>query len=258
METGEFLDWIKFHAMRNETYVDFHVRFSTIVDRIGPGSLGITGGYNDDYKPALKVVKSILDIILKSEFTPEISRQDDNRDDSYHGLVAAVEAACHSSNPVKRAAGETLRSIIEHYGNIARKNYKDETSAIDDLARELDTPAHKALVTAAGVDEQVEQLRASNKKFLELEDARLVDITQRPAARMKDARVVLDKALRALIKRVEAQITLYGMTSTSSDYAPFTEQWNALVAEFRQFLALEQGRRDAARERGEEGEGEEV
>jgi hypothetical protein len=238
--------------MRNETYVDFHVRFGTIVDRIGPGSLGISAGYNDEYKPAFKVVKSCLDVILKSEFTPEIVKQDDTRDDSYRGLVAAVEAACHSAIPAKRAAGEKLRSIIEHYGYIARKNYKDESAAIDDLLREVDTTAHKALVTTAGVTEQVEQLRAANKTFLDLEDARLLDITQRPAARMKEARVVLDKALRALIKRVEAQITLYGMTSTSADYAPFVEQWNALVAEFRQFLALEQGRRDAARERGEE------
>jgi hypothetical protein len=232
-----------FHLLRNETHAAFHTSFSTIVERIGPGSLGITAAYTEVYKLVFAEELALLDIILKSPLTAQIAAQDGVRDDILRGLIALVEAATHDLDPVVRAAGERLKEIISHYGSFGRRSYNDETAAIDDVVREFETAVNKALVTAIGATTRVAQLKAANKRFIELMDARYAEVGQRTNQRMRELRAATDKALQAILERIEAQIILYGMTSSSSDYKPFVEAYNALVKSYKNILAMEKGHR---------------
>jgi hypothetical protein len=232
-----------FHLLRNESHVSFHEYVMGLIVKIGAGSLGITSLVSTEYAPALAAEVEALDPVLKSDLTGQIADKDRERDDLFRGLVAAIESATHHFDAAKRAAAVTLKGLVEHYGMISSKTYEDERAAIEDLDRELNTPAHKALVTLLGLGDWLAKLVASNKEFVELMEARNEEVSQRPAARMRSARLVTDKALRAILERIEAQITLYGLTSTSSDYKPFVDEYNALAERFKLTLAQEKGRR---------------
>jgi hypothetical protein len=241
-----------FYLLRNETYVEFHKSFCTIVNRIGAGSLGITSLYNDVYKPLLQVILAILDFIKKSPLTRQIEEKDHARDGISRGLAMTVKALTRHPDPAKRAAAERLDLIITHYGNVPGRIYVDETAAIDDMLVEFDLPENKAFAATAGVTDWIEQLRAANREFAALMDARNVEISKRPEARMQEARAALDEAFQSILDRVEAQITLYGLTSASSDYAPFVHEYNTLVEYYLRVISTQKGRNARKNEEGEE------
>jgi hypothetical protein len=216
----------------------------SLITAMGAGSLGITSLVTSEYAPALAGEVAALDVNFKSDLTRQIAEKDHERDDLFRGLVFAIESATHHFDAAKRAAAMTLKEAVDFYGNVSEKTYEDERAAIEDLDRELNTPARKALVTLLGLGDWLAKLTAVNKEFIELMETRNKEISQRPVVRMKTARLATDKALRAIIERIEAQITLYGLTSTSSDYKPFVDEYNALAERFKLTLAQEKGRRE--------------
>jgi hypothetical protein len=243
----QLLERVSPHDMRNETHAEFHDEARIIVKRHGPGALGTTAQFNDEYEPAVDAELNTLDMVTYSPYTPQIKGADHDRDDTLTGFTGVVRALTHHPDPAIRAAAAEILKKIRHYGNLKGKGYEKESAAINDLLRDLDTLAGKALVAAAGVGEWVERLRAANKKFVDLELARDTELGQRPGQRMKELRVVTDAALTALLDRIDAMITLNGITYTAA-LAPFVADWNALATRYKHRLAVERGRRNAKNE----------
>jgi hypothetical protein len=241
-----------YYRLRDETHAAFQADFDALLNRYGVDTLGIGGLYRDVYKPLYDEELLVLDIFLESPLTREIVKSERVRYEVLRGFAAAARAACFSPDPETRAAGKHFRMLLKHYGNITRRNYDDKSAAVDDLLRELDLPENEPLVIAAGLEKWVEHLREANATFVDLMRARNEEVSLRPDRRAKEVRVDVDKAMLEMLTRVEALVTLHGMTSDVADYAPFVAGWNALAGRYRLHLAQEQGRRDAARERGEE------
>jgi hypothetical protein len=250
----QVLNRFSLHELDNETHVALIQDGCDLVKTSGPGSIGVTDLFNNHLLPAKEAEEDALDIILMSNFTPQIKAADAIRDDISSGLAALVKVFLRHPDVAKRAAAEVLDRLISHYGNLRRKGYSKQSAATIDMLRELDLPANKALLALLGATDWVEQLRAANNTVVDLLRARDAEIAKRPGARMRDLRVETDKALTALLDRVEAQITLYGLTSASSDYAPFMHDYNALAERYKHTLAVARGRRAAAaaKEEGEE------
>jgi hypothetical protein len=195
------------YQLRNESYVQFHEDFIQIVEKIGAGDIGIKTLF-DAYKPRFAEVIAILDYILKSDITARLEEQDSARDDLYRGLVTAVDAYLHHFDAAKRAAATKLKLVIDHYGNIATRNYNEGSAAIDDLLRELALPANAPLVTLLSLGDWIEQLASANARFFELMHERYDEQSKRPLTTMKAARSAVDDLFHAMIDRVEA-IPLY-------------------------------------------------
>jgi hypothetical protein len=240
------LNRFNYHEMDSETHAAFQEDVRSIVKKAGAGSLGITSIYNDVYSPAVDEELAVLDIITRSNYTPRIKEADTTRDNIVAGLTSTVKAFTRHPDPAKRAAGVALDAIISHYGKLQHPGDSKQTAPIDDLLRELDLPANKSLVTLLPATDWVDQLRASNAAFTGLMRDRDAEIAARPGKRVKELRVVTDAALASLLDRVEAQVILYGLTSSSSDYAPFVSAWNTLVDRYKRALAVARGRRLAA------------
>jgi hypothetical protein len=236
---------IVFQRLRNETHAAFHDDARTLIKKSGPGALGVTSQV-PPYEAALDAELAQLDVIRESPLTAEVHEKDHLRDQAHNGLKTAAEALAAHPDATKRAAAKRILAIIKHYGAIARRTYNDESAAILDILRELATPENKALVAAAGLEAWVEQLEAANAAFLTVIRARDTEVSQRPTANMKDAREATDIALQAIIDRVEAMITLNGITYTAA-LAPFVAEWNTLVERYKHTLAQEQGHREASK-----------
>jgi nucleotide-binding universal stress UspA family protein len=239
-----------FHKLSNEAHFEFHDEFRILALTLGIEKLGIAKLFNEIYLPALAVEASVLDFFAWSKFTDKIKRANRHRDSMYRGLASAVKTATYHPDPDKRAAAARLAMILAHYGYMPRRMYEAKIAAIKDLLREFARPENEPLVTAAGVGEWVELLATANEEFVDLLLARDEEIGQRPAVRSREARVAVDEATRALLDRVAALITLNGINSTV-DYRPFVADFNAIATRYKHLLAIETGRRAAARKREE-------
>jgi hypothetical protein len=236
--------------LRNEVHVEMHVETYEIIKKYGAGSLGITELLSSYYLPALDAETSILDEMKKSEYTADIKAQDVVRDSTVHGFTGAVRALTHHPDEATRRKALKIQAILEHYGNLAQRGYSAQTAAIDDVLRELRTTEHLALVTALNLEMWLELLDAENTKFSKLVLARYGEAVNRPNFDMKTARANMDNALRAVLDRIEAMITLTGITYTPA-LKPFAAEWNDLATRYKHTLAQEQGRRDAKKDEEE-------
>jgi hypothetical protein len=236
--------------MRNETHAEIIEDIIAVVKLIGAGSLGLTA-LLAELEKLVAFELALFEYILKSGLTAKLEELDHDRDEILRALALAIEALLHHPVLAKREAGVKLDLIIKHYGRIARKSYDDESAVINDLLRELELAINKALIALAGLTDVVNELKATNDTFIATMRARSSEVAQHPTARMKEAREATDKVILDMLERVEAQVTLYGLTSTSSDYAPFVAEWNALAERYNHRLALERGRR-ASKKEGEE------
>jgi hypothetical protein len=229
--------------LRNEANAELHRLFSEIVKKYKAGTLGITDLFNTRYLPALAVLLALLDPLRRSELTVEIEAQDARRDTTLQGLVRTVQGLTYHPDETIRAAAIRVKVLLDHYGNIRERAYNEQSAAIDDLLRELRTAEHAPLIATLGLASWLTALETDNNKFVELVLARHAEAVNRPDVDMKSARATLDAILREILDRIEAQVTLYGMTSASADYKPFILEWNDLATRYKNILAQERGRR---------------
>jgi hypothetical protein len=227
--------------LRNETHAEFIVDVADLIKKVGAGSLGVTALFTE-YEDRTATELNILDMILHSPLTGKIVEKDYTRDHAHRGFSLAVEAATHHPLATVREAAVTLKAIVDHYGDVSRKNYDDASATTSDMIRELETAANKALLAAAGLTEWVAQLKIVNDEFIATMHARDAEVALRPTTTMKEARAAVDKTLHAILARVEAMITLNGIDYTAG-LAPFVSEWNVLADRYKHRLAIEKGRR---------------
>jgi hypothetical protein len=175
------------NVMRNALHVEFIRDVRDLIKRIGAGGLGITELFTK-LEQLIETELVLFEVIVKSVLTRQLEELDKLRDEVLRGFTLAVEALLHIPVAAKREAAEKIMLILAHYGNIAKKSYDEQSALFYDLVRELELAANKALVTAAGLSEWVEQLKSANQLFVDTMHARDIEAEQRPAAGLKEAR----------------------------------------------------------------------
>ena len=224
--------------LRNEAHVELNETFAALVAKYNATTLGVAALF-EQYQPLLADEVSVLDLIRKSGLTGEIDEQDHRRDAIFRGFADAVKSALHHFDAAKRDAATRLELVFAHYGNIAVKTLDQETAAIDDILRELDS-AHSADVATLALGDWALQLNAENSRFKELMAARYGETAARPSIRMKTARIAVDKSLREIFTRIEALALING----GAAFEPFIKELNAVMERYKNILAQEKGRRD--------------
>jgi hypothetical protein len=224
--------------LNNETHVALHEGLRKVFLKFDLLLLGILLLYQL-YCTAFDEELASLDFIRKSEFTKLISEQDHVRDGIYHGLLDSVKAATNHFDPQSREAAHRLLDVLEHYGNIARKTLDEETSAINDLLRELQTPALAAAVSTLGLNIWLTRLGDENAKFEQLMAQRYTETAEKPSTRMKTARVAVDKYYVAIVHQIE-NLALTGNTEVEN----LVKEMNAVIERFRNILAQERGKKN--------------
>ncbi|MDR0419928.1 MAG: DUF6261 family protein [Prevotellaceae bacterium] len=228
-----------YESLRNEVHVAYHTDVDALFDIYAPEKLNIVPQYNS-YKTAYNDEIAALDIVLKSELTAEIEKQDIVRDTIYRGFTDAVKSATRHFNADKRAAAARVENIVAHYGNIVTRTLDAETAAIDDLLRELKMSAYPADIAALALGDWLVQLDTENATFKTLMQERYAEAASRTTLRMRPARKATDAAFRAMISQVEALVLVNGETG----YDKFISELNVISERFRNILAQEKGKRN--------------
>lgn len=123
----------------------------------------LTGIFSELKSLSVELTEAI--ILLKNE--NESEELDDVRDDDFRAIYFLVQSNLYNSNPILRSAAETINSVIGSMGlAVVDKAYDIESSIIDSMYNKFETSALDAAISALpGLDEMVENLKRSNKKF---------------------------------------------------------------------------------------------
>jgi len=226
---------INHKALNNETHVSLHEGLKRVFLKFNLQLLGILLLY-ELYCSAFDEELASLDFIRKSEFTKQISEQDRVRDEIFRGLVDSVKAATNHFDPQYREAAYRLQDVLGHYGNVAKKTLDEETSAINDLILELQTPSLAAAVTLLGLNVWQTKLGDENAKFEELMAQRYTETAEKPTVRMRTSRVAVDKYYVAIVHQVE-NLALTG----NAEVENLVKEMNAVIERFKHILAQERG-----------------
>jgi hypothetical protein len=237
---NEMIVRLNYSHLRNETYVELHDAFKHVFTVFPPSQLGIAPQHAV-YQSCYGEVVAALDVVVKSGYTGQLDEQDRVRDRIFRGLDDAVKSALNHFNPDKREAARLIEIVLDRYGNIAAKAVDQETAAIDDLVRELQSGNYPALTTTLALTDWTEQLQTENKRFKDLMTARYGEAAQRPATNMKAARAATDKAFRELIRRLEALALVNG----TKDYEALFRELNAVLERHKNLLARRKKERPA-------------
>lgn len=228
---------VKSHELRNEEHFQFQTEFNDLVIRFTPETLGIDAAYAV-YLPLYNNENTALDVIRKSDLTVEIADADHKRDTTYRGFCDTVKGAQNHFAAKKRDSANRIQIAIDYYGNINSKSYDEQTAAINSLVEDLNAD-YSADVATLGVADWINELQANNDSFEALMDKRYSGNAGITQLKMKDVRVEVDEAYRAITERIAALAIVNG----AETYTPFVDELNVRIEKYNNTLAQRKGRK---------------
>ncbi|NQU54255.1 MAG: hypothetical protein HQ522_17140 [Bacteroidetes bacterium] len=227
---------LRVEKLRNEEHFQFQTEFNELVTRFTAQTLGVETPYAA-YQTHYGNEAEALDVIQKSAITSEMVDADHDRDNLFSGLNDTVEGACNHYDPIKKEAGLRLKIVFDHFGNISKKSYDEETAATNALINDLGTKYTDDVATL-GLEDWITALDASNQKFVALSAERYSDDADKTPLKMKEVRIEVDAAYRSITNLIDALILVNGLET----YSPFVEELNRRVEKYNNNLAQRQGR----------------
>jgi len=229
--------------LRNEEWFQFYTEVKELMDSYDPVSLGIAILFGR-FIMLFADADTALEIIRKSITTERIADADNSRDNIFRGFADAVKSASNHFDADKRDAAKYLQNILNHYGNIARKLYDEETAAIYNFIQEV--RIKPAYLTKLELTDWIDQLEIENKAFDALLEKRYNEEAAKTTLRMKDIRTETDRCYRDMLDRIDAFILING----EDQYSDFVNELNVRVKRFKDMIAQRKGR-SAAKKKAE-------
>jgi len=203
--------------------------FAAIVQKVQP--------QYDAFVRCLRDEDEALQRIVKSRWTPKVKAADEERDNYFRGLMSALKAELRSPDPAMREAAENVKIATDAYGNLAIKQYDEESSGIYNLLQDL-TGKYAADVAKVGLRTWVERLETANNNFRQLMKERGDETAEKTELAMKESREKTEKAYRSLIEQIEALAKVEGPDA----YAEFVRRHNVEVDRFNDTVARQKGK----------------
>jgi hypothetical protein len=229
---------IRVEGLRNEEWFQFYTEFKALVEQYGAQTLDIDALFSA-FVLLYADADEALEIISKSATTEQLAEADNKRDTVFRGFADAVKSALNHFNADKRDAAKRIQVILDHYGNVVRKLYDEETASIYNMLQDLQAKA--ADIELLGLADWLEQLNADNQAFDALMKSRYDETAAITTLRMKNVRVEADRCYRDILDRLDALMIVNGEQA----YELFVRALAVRVERFDNILAQRQGRAKA-------------
>lgn len=226
---------IALSRQRNAEHFQFQTDFKTQVEKSNATVLGIETQFNN-YLPKYANEREALVYISKSSQTDLLGNSDSYRDHIFRGLCDTVRAACNHFIPAKAEAARKLMIVFDTYGNLTSEAYDEETAKITSLVSDLQEK-YANEINLLGVGEWIDELKASNIRFVDVKNNRYTEETTKTTLRMKQVRKETDQMYQDMINRINAQILLNGETN----YKEFVIAINQRIENAKLVLAKRKG-----------------
>lgn len=228
---------ISLKELRNEEHNSLHDGVVKLVEAADPVALGIEADLVG-YKAAILSEKEAIEFISKNTKSDLLTDLDAIRDRTFHGLALRVESDCnHYDANVSNAAIKLQSEVLNKYGNIARDNYQEETSSVNNLIADL-TGTYATETGLLGIQGWITALQHDNTNFNDVYYQRIGDESAKTQLRMKQVRIQVDAAYNVIVKHINALIVINGETH----YKEFVLKLNELLNKTKDTLAQRKGR----------------
>jgi len=236
-------------SQRNDAHFQFHTEVAALIREIGAGMLFI-GDLAPKYAAQLSTLDDALKVIVKSPITEELLDADKARDETYRGLAALVKAMSCDTDPAARAAAHRVQIVLDTYGNVAVKNYEEETGAVYNLVQDLKSAKYAGDVAAAGLTVWVDRLARLNNAFTTLLTSRDNETAARSHIVVKDARRDIDNTYRKIAFRVNSHV---GGEVGAAEISAFVTKMNIIIKRFNALKRHHHGHGGEEDGQGEDG-----
>ena len=206
--------------------------------------------------PALKTCidkeEQALNLPRGKDFMEEIRELDAARDESYRALQLCVELAAHKRAADVKKAAQEITKVLKRYPDTPKMSNDKETSAIRNLADDLNSAQMKPLVTKIGAKADLDQLVADNEAFSAMF---LKHYSATPPSKnfdLKKLRAATDEAINAVVLRMQSLADLLPDTVGLAD---LITRYNKLSDDRQLTLKL---RKAAAEKKKKPGDGSET
>ena len=195
-------------------------------------------------KTAVAEEDKALNLPRKQEGTADLEELDRVRDQAYRALQLLIEMHSYSADTTKQKSAQQMSNVLARYPKLAVANYDKETGMIKNLVTDLNAAELSPAVTQLGASGSITRLSAANSDF-ELRYRSLLKSAQPSGVfDVKVLRAATDKALNAVIRRMDSLDDLEPETPKLPD---LIMQYNALVDKYRLTLAHRAGTSQTAR-----------
>ena len=221
---------------RNEEYVQYHTGAKTAFLSI-ESSMPKLGALTQRYLSAYDQVQEAFLLLRKSDSTDAISDADSARTTVLRGMIKAIGSVLNFPNADKKAAAHRIQTVMEGYGLKSSKLTSDKSAAIGKLIKDLQGP-HANDVSLIGIGEWLGELIGKQEAYEHAVSQGFTEKAQKTQLRMKEVRVLLDAAYRALIWHIEAIIEVHGIDG----YDTFVKEINVRIDKYNNTVAQRKGR----------------
>ena len=207
-------------------------------------------------KKAIDNEEKALNLPREKEFMEEIRRLDAARDESYQALRLCVELAKHKRAADVKAAAKEVEKVMKRYPDLVKQSNNKETSAIRNLADDLNDAKYAPLVVKIGAKDDLDQLSADNDAFAAVFLKHYSATPPSTEFDLKKLRAATDEAINAVVTRMQS---LADLLPDTVGLSALITRYNKMVADSHLTLALRKAaadKKDKGNDNGKEKPGE--
>ncbi|GBU22089.1 hypothetical protein R80B4_01994 [Fibrobacteres bacterium R8-0-B4] len=228
----EIIHEIRLAGQHNDAHFQFHTEAAALIGAADHAALHIDDGLVAKHAAQLAELDGALKKIVKSPVTAQIHEADRKRDDAYKGLAAFNNAMRLHSEPVIREAAERVQIVIDTYGNVVKKSYEEESSAVYNLVQDLISPKYAPDAAAAGLTPWVTKLGAANTVVSALVANRDNEAAAQNHTNVREARTVIDRTY----KKIAARVNSHAGEDATAAVKEFVTKMNLIVKRFNTLM----------------------
>ena len=197
-------------------------------------------------KTAVAEEDKALNLPRKQEGTADLEELDRVRDQAYRALQLLIEMHSYSADTTKQKSAQQMSNVLARYPKLAVANYDKETGMIKNLVTDLNAAEMTPAVTQLEASNSVMRLSLANSDFEQRYRSLLKETLPSGTFDVKALRAATDKALNAVIRRMDS---LDDLEPETPKLAELIQQYNALVDKRRLTLAHRAGTSQVARDK---------
>lgn len=226
---------------QNEEHYKYYTDVNGLITIFTAATLLIVPEY-ESFKKSYADEGEALNYVRKSTYTKMLREADTKINNTFDGIVDAVNSGLnHYSQSVKEAS-ERLRVLLDANGNIKRKTQQNKSGATLKLVYELKGSTYATDVDTVELNGWVDKLDADYKNHYALQTGKLNEQDARTHLRMKVVRTEIDSVYRRITEKINALIIVNG----EAPYVEFVNKLNLLIHTYENSLSLRKDKDSSA------------
>ena len=235
----EKIKGIMLDRLTNAANFEFHHEHLGLLKESGAETSAILSAKYLAYRQEFEREDEAFKKIIKSVHTDKIHELVHERAVIFRGICDINKMSLMLSDIPTQEAAKRMKIVLDSFKNIAKTSATDGSALVENLMQELDDNFTNDVATV-GIGAWVRKLKAKNDEVREQVNERYDEEMHKTNRVLRDTRKTVDKAYRAVMKRVDAFREMEGTTNYIETYI---RHHNMIVEKYRLILTHHHSRK---------------